>query len=157
METTLDTLVRLASIGASGVCIFAVFWIGFILRKPHENATSQWHKSMRFYMVTCVLCAVIAGGTGVANAMFNQQEIKKVNAWNFELSENLKAKSTELFELQKNVSVVAQTREFRTLTFHNAPQKVVRSHSALRGVGAPSNTTVRDLQDLVNRTVVTEQ
>jgi hypothetical protein len=37
----LDTLVKLASLGTSGICIFVIFWIGWLLSKPAAPRSAQ--------------------------------------------------------------------------------------------------------------------
>ena len=75
METLLDTLVRLASLGASGVCIFAIFWIGWIIYRLPRDAGPERYRSLRMFMLTTLGIAVISGITGVMNAAWNQGEI----------------------------------------------------------------------------------
>ena len=81
----LDTVIKLASIGASGICIFAIFWIGWVLRKPRDNATADDHKTLRFYMVTCVFIALVSAGSGIANAMINANKNAVLKAENSEI------------------------------------------------------------------------
>ena len=74
----LDTLVRLASLGASGISIFAIFWIGWLILRLPKDATRERHKTLRFFMVITVLIALIAGGTGFVNAKFNRDKIDEL-------------------------------------------------------------------------------
>ncbi len=55
----LDTLVKLASLGTSGVCIFAIFWIGWLLLKSDPAKNIERQRTLRFYMIACVAIAVI--------------------------------------------------------------------------------------------------
>jgi formate hydrogenlyase subunit 3/multisubunit Na+/H+ antiporter MnhD subunit len=72
----LDGLVKLASLGASGVCIFAIFWIGWLI--PRTDADRA--KTLRYYMGTCIVIAIISAASGIANAMFNAETIKGLQA-----------------------------------------------------------------------------
>ncbi len=76
LDTLLDTLVRLASLGASGVCIFAIFWIGWLIMRLPIDASVEKHKTLRYYMGACILIAIISGGTGAANAIFNAEKVE---------------------------------------------------------------------------------
>ncbi len=72
----LDTLVKLASLGASGVCIFAIFWVGYLIKHtPSDNA--ERHRTLRNFMWMSVFIAVISGGSGIANAYFNREKISE--------------------------------------------------------------------------------
>jgi hypothetical protein len=71
----LETLVKLASLGTSGICIFAIFWIGWLVKKP----TSLSHyRTLRFYMIACIIIAVISAASGILNAYFNAAKIEKI-------------------------------------------------------------------------------
>ena len=74
MESTmLDTMVRLATLGASGVSIFAIAWLGYILRRPLKDASSDWHRSVRHYMTVCAFFAATSAVGAYANAKFNAE------------------------------------------------------------------------------------
>lgn len=79
MNELLDTLVRLASLGASGISIFAIFWIGWLLLRLPSDADRERHKTLRFFMLVCFGIALISGGTGLANVMFKADKISKLN------------------------------------------------------------------------------
>ena len=79
MNELLDTLVRLASLGASGISIFAIFWIGWLLLRLPSDADRERHKTLRFFMLVCLGIALISGGTGLANVMFKADKISKLN------------------------------------------------------------------------------
>jgi formate hydrogenlyase subunit 3/multisubunit Na+/H+ antiporter MnhD subunit len=76
----LETLVKLASLGASGVCIFAIFWVGWLILQLPSDASTERHKSLRFFIVACVIIAVISGVTGLVNAKFNVDEITELSS-----------------------------------------------------------------------------
>ena len=94
--TLLDTLVRLASLGASGVCIFAIFWIGWLLMRLPAGQDPERHKSLRYYMGTCIVIALISGGTGVANAMFNAQKVESLEREKNTIATNLDVANQEI-------------------------------------------------------------
>jgi len=71
----LDTLVKLASLGASGICIFAIFWTGWLIHRTPPDAGPEHYRALRHYMITTVLFAVIAGASGFMNARYNAERI----------------------------------------------------------------------------------
>ena len=79
MTELLDTLVRLASLGASGISIFVIFWIGWLLLRLPSGADRERHKTLRLFMLVCFGIALIAGGTGLANVMIKAEQISKLN------------------------------------------------------------------------------
>jgi hypothetical protein len=81
----LDTLVKLASLGASGVCIFAIFWIGWLVLHLPAGKDPERHKTLRWFMFVAVVIAVISGASGFANAKFNADEISQLEKANTEL------------------------------------------------------------------------
>ncbi len=89
MNELLDTLVRLASLGASGISIFAIFWIGWLLLRLPSGADRERHKTLRFFMLVCFGIALIAGGTGLANVMFKADQISILNQTIIENSEEI--------------------------------------------------------------------
>jgi len=56
----LETLVKLASLGTSGICIFVIFWAGWLLFKSSDHENEEVQKTLRFYLVVCVVVAVIS-------------------------------------------------------------------------------------------------
>lgn len=74
-----DLLVRLASLGASGVCIFAIFWTGWLITRIPPQADPERHRTIRFFMVICVFIALVSAGSGVMNAMYNQEDVNNAN------------------------------------------------------------------------------
>ena len=74
----LDTLVKLASLGASGVCVLAIFWVGWLISKMTEADGKEKHTTVRLYMAMTIAIAVIAFASGIANAWFNANTIAKV-------------------------------------------------------------------------------
>lgn len=71
----LDTAVKLATAGMSGVCVFMALVSGMMIWKLPNNASPEKFKTVRQFMWTCVLLAVIAGTSGAANAHFSREKI----------------------------------------------------------------------------------
>ncbi len=88
----LDTLVKLASLGTSGICIFAIFWIGWLILYPPPTPDKERHKTLRFFMIICVVIAVISAATGITNAKFNASKISDLEKQLSQQAEELKEK-----------------------------------------------------------------
>ena len=71
----LETAVKLASAGMSGVCIFMALWSGYVIYKLPDNASKEKHRTVRQFMWICVLLSTIALTSGVANAYFSREKI----------------------------------------------------------------------------------
>lgn len=71
----LGTLVKLASFGATGVCMLAVFWVGLLIQKIPADASPDQHKTVRTYMLMTCAIAGIAFVSGLANAWFNRATV----------------------------------------------------------------------------------
>jgi hypothetical protein len=100
----LDALVKLASLGVSGVSIFVIFWIGWLLLHPPANPDPDRHKTLRFFMVVCVIVAVILAATGLADVKFNTEAMSNLESKNNEQADQIK-KITGDFEGCKNQMV----------------------------------------------------
>lgn len=61
----LDTLVKLAGLGTSGISIFVVFWIGWLIWKPVTKRSAQQERTLREFMIVCVIIAIISAGTAM--------------------------------------------------------------------------------------------
>ena len=74
----LDTLIKLAALGTSGVCIFAIFWIGWLILHLPDDAPPEKHKTLRMFMIVTVIIAVISGVSGFFNARYNADQIAEL-------------------------------------------------------------------------------
>ncbi len=73
---TLDALVKLASLGTAGICIFAIFFMGTgIFRLPNDTSEIK-ALLMKKYMNVCIFIAIICMISGVANSYFNMNKVK---------------------------------------------------------------------------------
>lgn len=77
----LETLVNLASLGTSGICIFAIFWIGWLLRKSTATQDVERQRSLRFFMVVCILISLISAGAGLWGGHIDAQEFASLKEW----------------------------------------------------------------------------
>ena len=111
-----DTLIKLASLGTSGVCIFVIFWIGWLLRKPQENADPEHHKSLRFFMGTSIIIAIISGVTGIANARINAGINAELRGENEQITQQnmaIKKSIGDLLDSQEFAEFAKQSRNAR--------------------------------------------
>jgi formate hydrogenlyase subunit 3/multisubunit Na+/H+ antiporter MnhD subunit len=78
----LDALVKLASLGTSGICIFAIFWIGWLIQGSSKSENPHYHSTLKSYMKTVVLIAIISSISGIGNALIKQEKIESLSAKN---------------------------------------------------------------------------
>jgi hypothetical protein len=76
----LSTLVKLASIGASGISIFAIFWIGWLLHQRADSDNPEAHKTLRYFMGMCLIIAIIAAASGITNIILDVKRISELEA-----------------------------------------------------------------------------
>ena len=81
----LDDLVKLASLGTSGICIFGIFWTGWLIKTSSNSENTLFHDSLHKYMKLVISVAVISGISGVANAYIKQNEINVLEQQNIAL------------------------------------------------------------------------
>ena len=128
----LDTLIKLAALGTSGVCILAIFWAGWTIQKTaREGAAVQ--RSVRAFMFTAIGIAVISAASGALNAYFNAQTINDCRAENDQRVQQLIAKQDTLQQVITDLTpLLASTR----VTSAAAATPALRPH-------------LRDLQEVV--------
>ena len=73
----MDTLVKLASLGTSGVCIFAIFWIGWLISRPEVSRSAERQRTLRSFMVFCIAILVVSAGGGVWSDKRQVASLKK--------------------------------------------------------------------------------
>jgi hypothetical protein len=61
-----NLLVKLASLGTSGICIFGIFCSGYLLLKNPAKLTKEHHHTLRYFMAACVAIAIISGASALA-------------------------------------------------------------------------------------------
>ena len=75
MDTDLlNTLIKLVTLGVSGVCIVAVFWAGWLLVRLPADATIERQRSIKRYLVIGVVIALISSATGLMNTRISARE-----------------------------------------------------------------------------------
>ena len=58
-NTVLDTLVKLANLGAGGIAIFAIFWCGWLVSRPATAKVKEKQRTIQYYMVFCVAVLLV--------------------------------------------------------------------------------------------------
>lgn len=106
-DSLLDTLVKLAGLGAGGICIFAIFWVGWLISKLPPDANKNQHQTLRLFMGMTIVIAIIAFASGLANAWFNAKEVAKMESQKVASEE----KVAELEVTLDDVKERAQERE----------------------------------------------
>jgi formate hydrogenlyase subunit 3/multisubunit Na+/H+ antiporter MnhD subunit len=128
----LDTLIKLAALGTSGVCILAIFWAGWTIQKT-TRAGEQAQKTVRTFMLAAVGIAVISAASGALNAYFNAQA---VNACQEENDRRAIALVAQQDTLQQMISDLTPLLENRAVSNAAAASPALRPH-------------LRDLQEVV--------
>jgi hypothetical protein len=103
-ESFLQDLIKLASLGTSGICIFVVFWVGYLIQKTNFEKEPYKRDTLRSYMWMCFAIAVVTALSGGANAYFNARTIADTKAKNEELTTTVQKKDTELTTQQERMA-----------------------------------------------------
>jgi hypothetical protein len=74
-----DLLVKLASFGTAGVCILAIFIIGYSIFKLPNDVPNWKPELMKKFINASIIIAVITAISGGLNAYFNQQKIQEAD------------------------------------------------------------------------------
>ena len=114
----LDTLVKLANLGTSGICVLAIAWGGFQFQKIPNDAPPIRYETLKSFFNLCILIAVISAATGLLSAYFNRQQIvternradTAVAAADTERQHSIAA-STEIQALRKQTEQLAVDRK----------------------------------------------
>jgi hypothetical protein len=76
MDTAfLDTLVKLANLGTSGICVLAIAWGGYQFQKIPNDAPPIRYETLKSFFNLCILIAITSAVTGLLSAYFNRQQI----------------------------------------------------------------------------------
>jgi formate hydrogenlyase subunit 3/multisubunit Na+/H+ antiporter MnhD subunit len=127
----LNTLVKLASLGASGVCIFAIFWIGWLILRLPSDAATERYRTLRHFMVVTVVIALISGAAGLMNMRFNTEDMAALEEKNHELEEQLRTKAAQEVKTQslaKSLATVLASKEAYNL---RNPSQEIETHIKL--------------------------
>lgn len=99
----LDTLLKFAAAGTSGVCVLGVAWAGLLLSRLPADAEQRRHFTLRFYMVLCLGTAIVSALAAWYSPSAARQR---------ELENSVQTVTTEKREVeQKNRELEAKIRE----------------------------------------------
>lgn len=71
----LGKLVELASLGTSGICIFAIFWIGWLMTRQSSQKDTERQRTLRFFMLFCVAISVVSAAAGFWSSRASDEEL----------------------------------------------------------------------------------
>lgn len=108
----LESLVKLASAGTSGICIFALFWSGYTLIRLPNDAPLNRHVSLRYFMAMCLLVSLISAGTTFGAGYW---DYKRVAALKEEVAKK-EATVVALNETQQTLKKEIDTKSLRVAT-----------------------------------------
>lgn len=119
---TFESLVKLASLGTSGVCVLIVFIIGGNLFRL-KNDTPEWKVSLiKKFMNTCMIIAIITGISGGANAYFNYNKAKIAKDDFIELGNRYEKESAywnnQKTQLESQLSSIKRSMQQNILSIH---------------------------------------
>lgn len=130
-----DTLVKLASLGASGVAIFAIFWIGWLLKSDTVNNVDK-QGTIRCYIGFC--CAIIVVLTVPTLLTNGNDSLKK----DFEYKNNSLKK--ELEDYEKKLGDCKKKSQIYTVTGVVKKEPKGKTGDIVITIGYPSPTTPDD-------------
>ncbi len=119
----LDTLVKLASAGTSGVCILAIFWSGYLLLCTPPKADIERHRSLRHFMTVALAVAVVSAFAASISSYFNYRQIV-----------GLKAQGASLALANKNLEGEVNLSRVRLREADAQMASVVRQREQLEAV-----------------------
>lgn len=79
METqtsTLELLVKFASLGTAGISIIGIFYTGIIVKSLPNDVSASKLSAVRMYKNLCITVAFICAVSGGLNAYFNMKKIQ---------------------------------------------------------------------------------
>jgi hypothetical protein len=109
----LDTAVKLAALGTSGVCVAGLVWTGLLMARLPADAERNRHAALRNYMLLCFGVAVVSAVSGFLSP--TAERMRELEAANRDQAEQVAA-------LQKAV----QADEARAELIRDQVRTVVR-------------------------------
>jgi uncharacterized coiled-coil protein SlyX len=115
----LDTAVKLAALGTSGVCVAALVWTGLLMARLPPDAERNRHGALRNYMLLCFAVAVVSAVSGFFSP--TAERIRELEATNREQAKQVAALQKTVQEDQaRNDLVRDQVRTIIRLLKVNA-------------------------------------
>lgn len=129
-----DMVVKLAASGAFGICIFAILWTGWLMKGTKEEAINT-HRSLRNFMIMCVIIAIIAAITGVINSFHNARQIEELSSQLNTIRSERNEKNAELIKIKSKLAGLLDGKSKLVELLQNDPnikEKLVRIDSDLK-------------------------
>ncbi len=101
MPDFLETLVKLAAAGTSGICIFAIFAAGYILFKSNPDTPTAKYDALKSFMKMAVVVAVISAGTTIAAGYWDYKTKIALKEENKGLAETAKEQEDTIGKTKK--------------------------------------------------------
>ena len=114
-----ETLVRLAALGTSGVCVLIVFWAGRTITKLSPDTPKPVFQLLRHYLLLCAFIAVVSALSGIALARYNEQQTRELLKVTDESERAFKA-------LQSQADALSQQLKAASSATPPAPPKIER-------------------------------
>jgi hypothetical protein len=132
--SVLDSLVRFAAAGASGVAIIAVVFVGYVISKTTPETHPEKYKLIKSYMWMSVVVAVISGVSGILNFSVNKENVDKAEEAVVEL---VSATSREEGN-NRNLPTLPRAAELKLKRIDAKSAKTIREIVKRRAVVVPA-------------------
>ncbi|MFC1805708.1 hypothetical protein ACFL09_01850 [Planctomycetota bacterium] len=141
----LDTLVKLASAGTSGVCILAIFWTGICLQRLPSDAPIERHRSLRYFMAMGVLIAFVSAAAACVSSYFNYRYIVQLKGENKALAKQEREVAQELDLSQAKVTDLEEQRHTLNERYVATAAELEESRGELASLGRQSSALETEL------------
>ena len=150
----LDTIIKLASIGAAGICIAGIILAYLMIRKLPKNASKELMSLIQFFIKACIFMALICTLSGAANAYFNQNKVVEAQENAAKVQKQNDALKTRLnAEVEKfNRNKLLLNNEINTLqrTLRQIPNVPNNFRSSVDSISAISNRMSINREKIIN-------
>ena len=98
-----DTAVKLAGLGAAGVCVFALLCCVWLLSRPRGNDKPQSQSLIKWFMGLCVLMAVVTLLSAIFSAKAEAEKVPSLKAEIERLENENREQAAVIQKLQRNL------------------------------------------------------
>jgi hypothetical protein len=152
METqssTLNLLVKLASLGTAGISIIGIFYSGMIVKSLPNDVSTGKLTAVRMYKNLCITVALICAVSGVLNAYFNMKKIQdaksEVIAIEDQYTQQADSLRLSIENIGKDISNLSKILENKSFSLPEASGVLSRINSNVNSM------EFRPVSDLVKR------
>jgi len=145
---TLETLVKLAAAGTSGICIVCIVVSGIVILKTPENASAAKFQTIRFFIMSSVLIAVVSAASTFAASSLDAKARTSLKLDNQKLTTSLdrarndvvqtKKLSTEALLAARVRIVPAKTTSAQGPLPHDAEKAITEALTKINAIQAPA-------------------